>query len=194
MPEFAEFDINDDILHINPIKFHEAQANMATFHSWNHNCTNHTFNGLYNNQVEFDFSSGINQIETEQNEIEILEKKDNPYKLVYVTKLVNEHRNHDFDQAYYNFQENIAFTTEMTKDYNESALLYYSNIGENESWAKAFVLKLFMAGMSSISQVESYNTKLKRLIFNSNMTILELAEKLTACILEEDKKTEDALF
>ncbi|CAG8841003.1 29423_t:CDS:2, partial [Gigaspora margarita] len=54
--------------------------------------------------------------------------------------------------------------------------------------AKAFVLKLFMIGMSSTSRVESYNAKLKRLIFNFNMIILELAKKLIACVLEEDKK------
>ncbi|CAG8678950.1 7503_t:CDS:1 [Gigaspora margarita] len=48
--------------------------------------------------------------------------------------------------------------------------------------------------MSSTSRIESYNSKVKKLIFNSNMTILELAEKLTACILEEDKKTEYSLF
>ncbi|CAG8853137.1 22380_t:CDS:1, partial [Gigaspora margarita] len=41
---------------------------------------------------------------------------------------------------------------------------------------------------------ESYNAKIKRLIFNSNTTLLELSEKLLACILEEDKKTEYALF
>ncbi|CAG8720274.1 3829_t:CDS:2 [Gigaspora margarita] len=43
-------------------------------------------------------------------------EKDNPHKLVYITKLVNEHKNHDLDQAHYNFQENIAFTMEITED------------------------------------------------------------------------------
>ncbi|CAG8448598.1 13191_t:CDS:2 [Gigaspora rosea] len=51
-----------------------------------------------------------------------------------------------------------------------------------------------ITGMFSTSRVESYNAKIKRLIFNSNMTLLELAEKLLVCILEEDKKTEYALF
>ncbi|CAG8570500.1 5472_t:CDS:2, partial [Scutellospora calospora] len=59
---------------------------------------------------------------------------------------------------------------------------------------KAFVLKLFTARMSSTSQIESYNAKIKRLIFNSNITLLELAEKLSVYILEENKKTEYALF
>ncbi|CAG8639165.1 24181_t:CDS:1, partial [Cetraspora pellucida] len=44
------------------------------------------------------------------------------------------------------------------------------------------------------SQIESYNSKIKRLIFNSNTTLLKLAEKLSLCILEENKKTEYALF
>ncbi|CAG8787492.1 5377_t:CDS:2, partial [Gigaspora rosea] len=77
---------------------------------------------------------------------------------------------------------------EFIKDFFEQL---YTN---KELWAKAFVLKLFMTGMSSTSWVESFNAKLKILIFNFNMTILELAEKLTACVLEEDKKTEYALF
>ncbi|CAG8688277.1 22510_t:CDS:2, partial [Gigaspora rosea] len=52
----------------------------------------------------------------------------------------------------------------------------------------------FNSGMSLTFWVKSYNAKIKRLIFNSNMTLLELAEKLSVCILNEDKKTEYALF
>ncbi|CAG8774665.1 12415_t:CDS:2 [Gigaspora margarita] len=48
--------------------------------------------------------------------------------------------------------------------------------------------------MSSTSRVESYNLKVKKLIFNSNISLLELVEKLTVCIVKEDKKTEYALF
>ena len=43
-------------------------------------------------------------------------EKDNPHKLIYVAKLINEHKNHDLDQVCYNFQKNITFTTEMTED------------------------------------------------------------------------------
>ena len=43
-------------------------------------------------------------------------EKDNPNKLVYVAKLINEHKNHNLDQARYNFQENIIFITEITED------------------------------------------------------------------------------
>ena len=83
----------------------------------------------------------------------------------------------------------------LEKYNNENVVNYLQRLYVNkESWAKSFVLKLFTAGMSSTSRVESYNSKIKRLIFNSNTTILELAEKLTACVLEEDKKTEYSLF
>ncbi|CAG8648730.1 22371_t:CDS:2, partial [Gigaspora rosea] len=83
----------------------------------------------------------------------------------------------------------------LEKYNNEHVVNYLQRLYANKnSWAKAFVLKLFTAGMSSISRVESYNAKIKRLIFNSNTTLLKLAEKLTTCILEEDKKTEYALF
>ncbi|CAG8491208.1 1329_t:CDS:2, partial [Racocetra fulgida] len=41
---------------------------------------------------------------------------------------------------------------------------------------------------------KSYNSKVKKLIFNSNTLLLELIEKLTVCIHEEDKKTEYTLF
>ncbi|CAG8806169.1 35794_t:CDS:2 [Gigaspora margarita] len=190
-------------------------------------------------------------------------KKDNPFKTIYIAKLVNKHKNHNLDQAHYNFQKNIAFTKEITENTNDASKLYeellnkkevdpqwyvqqikkamnrtalqaiftntdsalvatirdefpttnafncmfyiaqniplnlknlfrdkYEKFYNNENvvnylqrlyankelWAKVFVLKLFIAGMSSISQVE------------------KLAEKLTACILEEDKKTKYALF
>ncbi|CAG8670355.1 167_t:CDS:2, partial [Racocetra fulgida] len=83
----------------------------------------------------------------------------------------------------------------LEKYNNVNVVNYLQRLYNNkESWAKAFVLKLFTAGMSSTSRVESYNSKLKRLIFNSNTTILELVDKLTACVLEEDKKTDYALF
>ncbi|CAG8600364.1 11076_t:CDS:2, partial [Gigaspora rosea] len=83
----------------------------------------------------------------------------------------------------------------LEKYNNENVVNYLQRLYVNkESWAKLFVLKLFTAGMSSTSRVESYNSKIKRLIFNSNTTLLELAEKLTACVLEEDKKTEYSLF
>ncbi|CAG8720578.1 2240_t:CDS:2 [Gigaspora margarita] len=84
----------------------------------------------------------------------------------------------------------------LEKYNNENVISYLQRVlyTNKESWAKAFVLKLFIAGMFSTSRVESYNAKIKRLIFNSNTTLLELAEKLLVCILKKNKKTEYALF
>ncbi|CAG8584903.1 9948_t:CDS:2 [Cetraspora pellucida] len=215
-------------------------------------------------------------------------EKNNPHKFVYVTKLIDEHKNHTLDHAHYDFQESLEFTVDMIKDveffvtkincssqqihkaleekysvkifmpvlyrahvwilqqikkatfeaiphviftdadpallaaiqeeflmtnafhcmfhiaqniplnlknnlrdFNYLQCVLYAN---KETWAKAFVLKLFIVEMSSTSRVESYNSKVKRLIFNLNTTLLELSEKLSLCILEEDKKTKYALF
>ncbi|CAG8737998.1 13290_t:CDS:2, partial [Cetraspora pellucida] len=97
-----------------------------------------------------------------------------------------------------NYDEFISdfFEKCLLDKYNNKGLVNYLQwlYANKESWAKAFVLKLFMAGMSSTLQVKSYNTKIKRLIFNSNTTILELAEKLMICVFKEDKKTEYALL
>ncbi|CAG8853532.1 5088_t:CDS:2, partial [Gigaspora margarita] len=78
----------------------------------------------------------------------------------------------------------------LLKKYNqENVISYLQRLYANkESWANAFILKFFTAGMSSMSRVESYNSKVKKLIFNSNTSLLELIEKLTVCIVEEDKK------
>ncbi|CAG8605272.1 25115_t:CDS:2 [Gigaspora rosea] len=63
-----------------------------------------------------------------------------------------------------------------------------------ETWARAFILTFFAAGMSLTSRVESYNAKIKHLICNFNITILKLAEVLSTCVSEEDKRTEYSLF
>ncbi|CAG8824579.1 583_t:CDS:2, partial [Cetraspora pellucida] len=103
----------------------------------------------------------------------------------------------------FHIAQNIAFNLKnhlkdqydkFVKNFFKVQQIGFRLYNNKESWAKAFVLKLFTAGMLSTSQVESYNSKIKRLIFNSNTTILELVDKLTACILEEDKKTDYALF
>ncbi|CAG8772436.1 2228_t:CDS:2, partial [Gigaspora margarita] len=152
-------------------------------------------------------------------------EKDNSHKLVYIAKLINEHRNHELDQEHYNFQKNIAFTTEMTEDVkffviqrfrpklcnqsNDASQLYKDLLSKKEvdPW---YSITIFEYRWKCL--LEKYNNehvvnylqrlytnkdswaKAFRLIFNSNTTLLELAEKLTACILEEDKKMEYTLF
>ncbi|CAG8738658.1 3151_t:CDS:2, partial [Racocetra persica] len=43
-------------------------------------------------------------------------EKNNPYKIVYVTKLIDEHKNHSLDRARYQFRENLKFTVNMAKE------------------------------------------------------------------------------
>ncbi|CAG8494454.1 9140_t:CDS:2, partial [Racocetra fulgida] len=109
---------------------------------------------------------------------------------------LKSHLKDNFDDFIKDFLEvqRISFVT-IFEYCNESVVNYLQQLYANKKlWAKAFVLKLFIAGISSMSQVKSYNAKVKRLIFNSNTTLLELVEKLTIYVLEEDKKTEYALF
>ncbi|CAG8798446.1 44902_t:CDS:2 [Gigaspora margarita] len=95
----------------------------------------------------------------------------------------------------FHIAQNISLNLKNTlKDRYNNFIKDFFEVQRTKSWAKAFVLKLFTAGMSSTSRVESYNSKVKRLLFNSNTMLLELSEKLTACILEEDKKMKYALF
>ncbi|CAG8788184.1 8834_t:CDS:1, partial [Racocetra fulgida] len=84
----------------------------------------------------------------------------------------------------------------LLKKYNNDNVVNYLQwlYANKESWAKTFVLKLFIVRISSTSWIESYNAKVNRLIFNSNTTILELSEKLMTCIFEKDKKTKYTLF
>ncbi|CAG8639483.1 11721_t:CDS:2, partial [Racocetra persica] len=43
-------------------------------------------------------------------------EKNNPYKIVYVTKLIDEHKNHSLDRARYQFRENLEFIVNMAKE------------------------------------------------------------------------------
>ncbi|CAG8852538.1 44557_t:CDS:1, partial [Gigaspora margarita] len=43
-------------------------------------------------------------------------ERENPHKIIYITKLVNEHKNHNLDKALYDFRENIKFTLAMIND------------------------------------------------------------------------------
>ncbi|CAG8567377.1 1112_t:CDS:2 [Gigaspora rosea] len=107
--------------------------------------------------------------------------------------LKNHLKNHynEFIKEFFEVQRTSSITIFeyrwkcLLEKYNNKHVVNYLQrlYANKDSWAKAFVLKLFTAGMSSTS-----------LIFNSNTTLLELAEKLTTCILEEDKKTEYTLF
>ncbi|CAG8621845.1 5341_t:CDS:2, partial [Gigaspora rosea] len=57
------------------------------------------------------------------------------------------------------------------------------------AWACAYTAKIFTAGIQTTSRVESYNAQIKRLVLNSNISLLELAEALEANINEERNKS-----
>ncbi|CAG8772087.1 4171_t:CDS:2, partial [Gigaspora margarita] len=160
-------------------------------------------------------------------------ERKNPYKIIYITKLVNKHKNHNLDKALYNFRENMEgkyftkvympvlqrviqqFRPKLCDQTNDASRLYKELLKKKDDdpqwyiqvdWnpnskcllQRTVIVTIFehqwQSGMSSTSQVESYNSKVKKLIFNSNTSLLELVEKLTVCIVEEDKKMEYALF
>ncbi|CAG8588178.1 34765_t:CDS:2, partial [Gigaspora margarita] len=70
--------------------------------------------------MNHEWNSAINRID-DQTELDINNnnennQKNNPNKIVYVAKLVNEHKNYKLDLACYNIHNNIAFTTEIIED------------------------------------------------------------------------------
>ncbi|CAG8676554.1 42399_t:CDS:1 [Gigaspora margarita] len=71
MLEFAEFDINNNILHI---EFHRAQANTTMFHSWDHVINGIAYDDEYKNlimgstsncsQININWNNMTNRIDT----------------------------------------------------------------------------------------------------------------------------------
>ncbi|CAG8818824.1 23917_t:CDS:1, partial [Dentiscutata erythropus] len=61
-------------------------------------------------------------------------------------------------------------------------------------WVCAYTTKIFTASIQSTSRVESYNAQVKRLVLNSNISLLKLAEALEASIEEKIKKAKYAYW
>ncbi|CAG8849530.1 30269_t:CDS:2, partial [Gigaspora margarita] len=124
-------------------------------------------------------------------------ERENPYKIIYITKLVNKNKNHNLDKALYDFIENIEFIPAMINDViQQFHPKLYDQTNDTSRLYKELLKKkkMILDGISSTFRVESYNSKVKKLIFNSNTLLLELVKKLTVCIVKEDKKMEYALF
>ncbi|CAG8847437.1 31805_t:CDS:2, partial [Gigaspora margarita] len=114
-----------------------------------------------------------------------------------VATICNEFPTTDALYCMFHIVQNITsnFKNHFKDQYDKFVKNFFEWLyNSKESWAKVFVLKLFIAGMSLTLQIKSYNSKLKRLIFNFNTTMLELVDKLIACVLEENIKTDYALF
>ncbi|CAG8792175.1 1585_t:CDS:2, partial [Racocetra persica] len=77
--------------------------------------------------------------------------------------------------------------TQLVGKYNESRVVKYLRIlySSKKAWARAYTAKVFTAGIQITSHVKSYNAQVKRLILNSNVSFIELAEVLEASIEEE---------
>ncbi|CAG8725732.1 23632_t:CDS:2, partial [Cetraspora pellucida] len=43
-------------------------------------------------------------------------EKENPYRLIYITKIVDKHKNYELNLLYYTFQESLKFSEKMLKD------------------------------------------------------------------------------
>ncbi|CAG8794878.1 14928_t:CDS:2, partial [Cetraspora pellucida] len=109
----------------------------------------------------------------------------------------------EFIQDFYEMQKSLFEVIfeykwiQLVNKYNNNKIVSYLQralYSSKETWTKAFVLTSFTAEMSSTSRVESYNAKIKCLIFNTNTILLRLADVLSTCIYEEDIKTEYFLF
>ncbi|CAG8549230.1 4_t:CDS:2 [Gigaspora rosea] len=152
MPEFAEFDINDDILYTNPIEFYEAQANTAMFHSW--------INGIAYNNIYEDLIMGSTSTYPQTN----INWNNTANRIVTLYKdnrtEFNNCADHTINGLYNNNQ--VEFDT------NDASQLYKELLDKKEADPQWYV--------------------------EADWDPNKLAEKLTACALEEDKKTEYALF
>ncbi|CAG8480172.1 10458_t:CDS:2 [Scutellospora calospora] len=45
-----------------------------------------------------------------------MSRKNNSHKVIYVTKLINKHKNHSLNRAHYDFRESLEFTVDMIKE------------------------------------------------------------------------------
>ncbi|CAG8833136.1 28393_t:CDS:1, partial [Gigaspora margarita] len=43
-------------------------------------------------------------------------EKNNSHKVIYVTKLIDEYKNHTLNHAHYDFQKSLKFTVDMIKN------------------------------------------------------------------------------
>ncbi|CAG8826677.1 1302_t:CDS:2, partial [Cetraspora pellucida] len=80
---------------------------------------------------------------------------------------------------------------QLTEKYNEPRVVKYLRTlySSKSAWVRAYTAKIFTAGIQTTSRVESYNAQIKRLVLNSNISLLELAEALEANISEERNRS-----
>ncbi|CAG8700596.1 18169_t:CDS:2 [Gigaspora rosea] len=200
MPEFAEFDINDDILHINLIKFHGAQANTETFQSWDHVINGISYNDEYENlitgstsiytQTNINWNNMTNRINTlyEDNRTEFDVENEGNFILnsegAYQKKFGANTTFYDWDCANHAF--NGLYNNQM--EFGFSSAINQTGTEQNE-------IEIFKSDHRQLyKELLSKKEVDPRWYVEVDWDPNKLAEKLIACVLEEDKKTEYALF
>ncbi|CAG8715354.1 24983_t:CDS:2 [Dentiscutata erythropus] len=80
---------------------------------------------------------------------------------------------------------------QLTKKYNEPRVVKYLQIlySLKHAWVRVYMAKVFTASIQTMSRVKSYNAQIKRLVLNSNVSLMELADALETYINEESNKT-----
>ncbi|CAG8728213.1 24488_t:CDS:2, partial [Gigaspora rosea] len=73
---------------------------------------------------------------------------------------------------------------QLYEKYNDSRVVKYLRTlySSKKAWARAYTAKVFTASIQTTSRVESYNAQIKRLVLNSSISLVELAEVLDASI------------
>ncbi|CAG8701225.1 12683_t:CDS:1 [Gigaspora margarita] len=102
-----------------------------------------------------------------------------PNKIVYVAKLVNKHKNYELDLAYYNFYNNIAFTTEMTKDIEFFVKKMNCNSQQiHRSIEEKYFVKIYIQVLRLI--IQQFHPKLYNQTNNASRLYEELLSKKNA--------------
>ncbi|CAG8680986.1 18152_t:CDS:2, partial [Gigaspora rosea] len=80
---------------------------------------------------------------------------------------------------------------QLIKKYNEPRVIKYLQMlySSKHAWVRAYTAKVFTASIQTTSKVESYNAQIKRLVLNSNISLIELAKALETNISKESNKT-----
>ncbi|CAG8835564.1 15733_t:CDS:2, partial [Gigaspora margarita] len=98
----------------------------------------------------------------------------------------------DFYQ-YRNSLVQITFHNRFTKlinDYPKSKSYLNNLYKTKEYWAHSYIAFKFTVGMIAISRIEGMNACLKRLLYNSNISLCELMHKIHKLFDQEDKQNQ----
>ncbi|CAG8844107.1 13631_t:CDS:2, partial [Gigaspora margarita] len=129
-------------------------------------------------------------------------EKNNSHKVVYVTKLVDEHKNHTLDRAHYDFQESLEFTVDMIKDVEFFVTkMKYSSQQIHKALEEKHSVKIYMPILHRV--IRRFRSKPHDQMNNTSHLYEELLKKKEIdprWYVEvdwdhnKDKKTEYALF